>query len=88
VGPAKAESNARKHGVEFTEAVTVFKDPLSVTIVDPAHSVGEERFVTLGRSGRARLLVVAHTDTKDEIRLISARPATPRERRQYEERDR
>ena len=86
--PAKAQANAQKHGVEFYEAVTAFADALSVTVADPDHSVGEVRFLTLGVSARGRLLVVVHTDVADEIRLISARQATPRERRQYEERGR
>jgi uncharacterized DUF497 family protein len=83
--PAKAEANTRKHGVEFLEAVTAFSDPLSVTVADPDHSVGQVRLLTLGVSARGRLLVIVHTDVEDEIRLISARQATPRERRQYEE---
>ena len=83
--PATAEANVAKHGVAFSEAVTVFGDPLAVTIADPDHSVGEERYVTLGSSAQGRLLIVAHTDMNDAIRLISARPAAPRERRKYAE---
>lgn len=81
----KAESNLRKHGVSFTEAGTAFGDPLSVTVPDPRHSAGEERFVLHGRSNRGRLLAVMHTERQGAIRIISARLMTPRERREYEE---
>lgn len=84
---AKATANLRKHGVAFDEACSVFADPLSRTIRDPMHSVGEHRFVLLGRSSAGRLLVVAHTDRGATIRLISARPATRPERKAYEEND-
>jgi uncharacterized protein len=84
--PTKARANLKKHGVSFEEAATVFGDPLSLTIVDPQHSTPQEsRFILLGQSASGRLLVVAHTETGDDIRLISARLATPRERRDYEE---
>ena len=84
--PRKAEANRRKHGVGFREAATVLEDALSTTFPDLDHSVGEERFVTIGRSRTGRTLVVAHTDrADDEVRIISARPATRRERRFYEE---
>ena len=84
--PAKARSNLAKHGVTFEEAATVFGDPLSLTIVDPQHSTAEEaRFLVLGQSVSGRLLVVAHTEHGDDIRLISARLATRRERHRYEE---
>jgi uncharacterized DUF497 family protein len=83
--PAKAESNARKHGVTFTEAATAFGDPLSVTVADPRHSLAEERYVLFGRSDRGRLLAVMHTERGMIIRIISARLMTPRERREYEE---
>ena len=84
--PEKARVNLAKHGVSFEEAATVFGDPLALTISDPDHSSPEEvRFLLLGQSGSGRLLVVAHTETGDDIRLISARLATPRERRFYEE---
>ena len=81
--PTKAETNAHKHDVTFTEAATVFGDPLARTRADPRHSVGEERLVTLGQSRQGRLLVVAHTERGETIRIISARPATAHERRQY-----
>ncbi len=83
----KATANERKHGVGFLEATTVFDDPLSVTIPDPAHSVGERRFLLLGTSSQQRLLVVAHSESGESIRIISARRAGRRERRVYEEED-
>ncbi len=82
--PDKASGNVRKHGVSFEEAVTVFGDPLAVTISDPDHSVGEFRFLTTGRSSLQRLLVVSHTEREGEVRLISARLATRQEKRSYE----
>lgn len=85
--PRKAASNVRKHGVGFGEATTVFDDPLSVTIGDPDHSAEEQRFLLLGLSNRGRLLVVAHSERGKSIRLISARRATRRERRTYEEKN-
>ncbi len=83
--PKKAESNARKHGVTFDEAVTAFADPLALLMPDPDHSVGEERYVVLGMSNQRRLLVVAVAERPPRTRLISARRATPSERRLYEE---
>ncbi len=81
----KAKANVRKHDVSFDEASTVFADTLSLTIIDPAHSQAEDRFVTLGRSHLAKLLVVVHTERGDNVRIISARSAGRRERRSYEE---
>ncbi len=81
----KETSNTRKHGVSFHEASTVFGDPLSLTFSDPDHSVGESRYVTLGLSVSGRLLLVAHADHGETIRIISAREATRGERRGYEE---
>jgi uncharacterized DUF497 family protein len=83
----KAAANLRKHGVGFPEAATAFADPLSLTIADPDHSVGEERFVLIGQSERRRLVVVAHVERGELIRIISARPATRPERKTYEEED-
>ncbi|MBI3472752.1 MAG: BrnT family toxin [Candidatus Solibacter usitatus] len=83
--PEKARSNLRKHGVTFEEAASVFRDILSVTISDPLHSAGESRFLTIGRSDRDRTVVVVHSDVGETIRIISARHATRRERREYEE---
>lgn len=83
--PNKAEANQKKHGVSFTEASSVFSDPLSLLIPDPDHSEREERLLLLGLSNTGRLLVVSHTERGARVRLISARPATSRERRDYEE---
>ncbi|OLP20445.1 hypothetical protein BST81_00055 [Leptolyngbya sp. 'hensonii'] len=80
----KAKTNLQKHNISFEEAVTVFGDPLAVTIEDPDHSIGEMRFLTIGLSILRRLLVVSHTDRAEEVRLISARLATRRERKNYE----
>ena len=82
--PEKAEENLRDHGVAFTEAQTAFGDPLELTIPDPDHSEGEFRFLSLGRSEADRLLVVSYTERGAGIRIISAREATPKERRDYE----
>ena len=81
---SKAAVNRRKHGVTFEEASTVFADPLSVTIYDPVHSDEEDRYIVLGESQRRRLLVVVFTDRGDRIRIISARVASRRERKDYE----
>jgi uncharacterized DUF497 family protein len=83
--PRKAAANLRKHGVGFPEAATAFADSLSLTIPDPDHSVGEERWILIGQSDRRRLVVVAHVERGELIRIISARPATRRERRTYDE---
>ena len=77
--------NRAKHGVSFEEAATAFGDPASLTVADPDHSIEEDRFVLLGQSYRGRLLVVVHTERGEKLRIISARKATKRERRQYEE---
>ena len=83
--PTKAVQNLRKHGVTFEEAATAFADDLSITVPDPDHSVDEERFITVGSSSQDRLLMIAHAEREDIIRIVSARLLTPRERRQYEE---
>ena len=80
----KAQRNLAKHGVSFDEAATVFGDPLAVTIHDPNHSHQEYRFLTTGLSNRGRLIIVAHTDREERVRIISAREATASERSQYE----
>ena len=82
--PDKERSNIQRHGVDFTEAATVFGDPLELTISDPDHSVGEYRFLSIGHSSLNRILVVSYTEREDRIRIISARTAAPKERRQYE----
>ena len=82
--PDKAQRNETKHGVSLLEACTVFDDDYASTVVDPDHSEGEARYLTFGVSTSGRALVVAHTDRGAAIRIISARPMTPRERRAYE----
>jgi uncharacterized DUF497 family protein len=81
----KAATNLRKHGVSFDEAVTAFGDPLSLLLLDPDHSLGEERYLVLGMSSTNRLLVVAFVERPPRTRIISARLATRRERQNYEE---
>jgi len=83
--PKKAAANLRMHGVSFDEAVTAFRDPLSLLLPDPAHSIGEERYLVLGMSVAGRLLVVAFVERPPRTRIISARLATKRERHDYEE---
>ena len=83
--PGKAEANLMKHDVSFEESTSVFFDPLSLTVLDPLHSDEEDRFIITGFSEHGRQLVVAHTDRDDKIRIISARLATPNERRRYEQ---
>jgi len=81
----KARSNLSKHGISFEEASTIFGDFLSLTIPDPDHSITERRYITMGRAFNGKLLVVVHTDRSDNIRIISARRASRRERRFYEQ---
>lgn len=81
----KAASNLIKHGVTFHEAATVFDDPLALTYFDPDHSEDEDRFVTFGLSSEGNVLVVSHTDRDELTRIISARQATHKERKSYEE---
>ena len=83
--PKKAAANLKKHGVDFREAVTVLDDTLSTTFPDIDHSDLEPRYVTIGVSSRDRVLVVAHTEEDELIRIITARRATRHERRFYEE---
>jgi uncharacterized DUF497 family protein len=83
--PAKAETNRRKHNIAFDEATTVFSDPLSMLRTDPDHSLSEQRFIVLGMSNQRRLLVVSFSERPPGTRLISARRATRKERRQYEQ---
>ena len=83
-GPDKAAGNLKKHGVGFPEAMTVFADPLEVTIPDADHSEREARFLSLGWSDAKRLVVVAYTEREGKIRIIHAREAAPKERRTYE----
>ena len=80
----KERRNKRKHAISFDEAVTVFYDPLSATFADPDHSIEEDRFITVGYSSQGRLFVISHTERRDTIRIISARPATVSERKRHE----
>ena len=83
--PAKAASNLRKHGISFEDAQGVFYDEHGLFLDDPDHSVAEERFILLGLSAAAGVLVVVHCYRRhrDVIRLISARRASRRERERY-----
>ena len=83
--PKKAKLNLREHRVSFEEAATALSDPMATTGADPDHSITEERYVTFGVSERGRLLVVAHTDEEETIRIVSARTASKGERELYEE---
>ena len=83
--PNKAKEDLEIHGVSFDEASTAFRDTLSLAIYGPLHSEEEDRFVFIGNSHKDRLLVVVHTERGDNIRLISARRASKKERKQYEE---
>ena len=83
--PNKAKENVAIHGISFDEASTAFRDTLSLAIYDPLHSEEEDRLVLIGNSHKDRLLVVVHTERDDNIRLISARKASKKERKQYEE---
>jgi uncharacterized protein len=87
--PTKARRNRRKHGVSFEDAAELFLDPLAISVLDWKHSDTEERWVTIGRDSRGRVLVLIHTfqerPVKEwNVRIISARKATRREVKQYE----
>jgi hypothetical protein len=86
--PTKAAANARKHGVTFDEAMTVFADGRAITAYDPDHSDHEDRFLTVGTSDDSRLLFVSHTDRANVVRIISARKANKKEREEYADGDR
>ncbi len=79
----KSLANQSKHGVDFHEAATAFGDPISINLFDPDHSAEEDRWLLLGRSEKGRILVVSYTERPPRTRIISARPATRRERSQY-----
>ena len=83
----KAISNLNKHGISFEEASTVFDDEYAILFDDPDHSDEEQRFLLIGMSIKANLLIVCHCERTDEsvIRIISARKATKTESRQYED---
>ena len=83
--PKKAKANLSKHRVSFEEAASVFLDPFAMTYPDPDHSGDEVREITVGHSARHRVIFLSHTQRKHRIRIIGARKATPRERKQYEE---
>lgn len=83
--PTKAGENLRKHKISFNEAATVLGDFLGATVSDPDHSASEHRYITVGLSSRGRLLMVAHVERHERIRIISARTLTRSERRAYEE---
>ena len=80
----KAKKNLDKHRVSLVEAASVFGDPLALTFYDPDHSEDEDRFLTIGRGSLGDVIIVAHTDRDDRLRIISARRATRRERMHYE----
>lgn len=83
---SKAATNLKKHGVTFEEASSVFVDPLAAIFGDEAHSRDESREIIVGHSAEGRLLLVSFTERGEAIRIIGARQATNRERRDYEER--
>jgi uncharacterized DUF497 family protein len=83
--PAKAAANLGKHGVPFADAATVFRNPLAKVLPDPTHNEHEVRSLIIGHSAGGRLLLVVFTETDDRVRIISAREASARERREYEE---
>ena len=83
--PRKAASNFSKHRVSFEEGLTVFADPLARIFDDEDHSAEEQREIIIGHSGKERLLVVCFTAQTDSVRIFSARKATRRERKEYEE---
>ena len=80
----KAARNLAKHGIDFRDAATVFGDPLAITFDDPDHSGEEDRYITFGHSQDGRLLIVSHCDRGEKTRIISARRASPKERRSFE----
>ena len=83
--PEKAKRNLREHGVSFEEAATVFLDPLAMTYPDPDHSDEEDREITIGYSAQHRLLFVSHCPRGERTRIVGAREATRRERKQHEQ---
>jgi uncharacterized DUF497 family protein len=80
---SKAESNFKKHGVSFSDAATVFGDPLAITFVDPDHSIGEYRSLTFGVTRTGKFVIVSHTDRNSFLRIISVRQMTKQERKIY-----
>ncbi|MFY9823370.1 MAG: BrnT family toxin [Thermoanaerobaculia bacterium] len=84
----KAAASLAKHGLSFEEALTVFDDPLAAIFDDEHHSTGELREIIIGHSSQDRLVLVSFTERPKAVRIISARPATRREREKYEENNR
>jgi len=84
MGSGQSRQNRRKHRVSFQEAASVFGDPLSITYPDPDHSIAEQRFITVGTSSGGQVLIVAHADRNENIRIVSARKTTRGEREHYE----
>ena len=82
---AKAQTNLEKHGISFPEAATVFADPLAAIFPDADHSGDELREIIVGNSEQNRLLIVSFTERGENLRIISARAATPRERKEFED---
>ncbi len=83
--PGKAAANLSKHGVSFEDASSVFRNPLAKVLPDPTHGEHEQRSLIIGHSVAGRLLLVVFTEADDRIRIISARDASAREHREYEE---
>jgi uncharacterized protein len=83
--PQKYKKNSRKHGVSFLEAASIFGDDFTITVYDPDPSEREDRYISVGLSISDRLIMVAHAERGDRIRIISARPLTRTERETYEE---
>ena len=81
----KERKNIRKHGISFDEASSVFDDPMFITVIDEKHSSDEERYIPIGLSNKNSLLLVAHTERNEGVRIISARKATKNEEKFYEE---
>ncbi|MCL4844060.1 MAG: BrnT family toxin [Bryobacteraceae bacterium] len=84
MGCSQGEVNRKKHGVSFEQATAVSLDPFAATYPDPDHSAAERREITLGHTIEGRLIFVAHCQRGNRVRIISERPATTRERHQYE----
>jgi uncharacterized DUF497 family protein len=83
--PKKAEANRATHGIDFAEALTVFRDPLARIFDDEEHSQPEPREIIIGHSAKQRLILVSFMVRETRVRIISARRATPLERKDYEE---
>ena len=84
--PKKADENLKRHKISFDEATSVFTDPFALTFDDPEHSLGEQRYITIGTSSTQRILFLSHADRgEDHVRIISARSATPTEAHAYQE---